>query len=75
MEDKTPILIVLLLLAQYTRRKEDYSDQAAYLSLNKILIAPLRNWKSITEREEATHHSISLTEDGKHALKFLGTDI
>ncbi|MFZ0895655.1 MAG: hypothetical protein WAZ77_14255 [Candidatus Nitrosopolaris sp.] len=54
---------------------EDYSDQAAYLSLNKNLIAPLRNWKFITEREEATHHIISLTEDGKHALKFLGTDI
>jgi hypothetical protein len=28
----------------------------------------------ITESKVATHHIISLTEDGKHALKFLGAD-
>ena len=54
------------------RTKEEYSDQAAYMSLNKNLIAPLRNWKFITESKEATHHIVSLTADGKHALKFLG---
>ena len=56
------------------RKKEEYSDQAAYMSLNKNLIAPLQNWRFITESKVATHHIISLTEDGKHALKFLGAD-
>ena len=54
------------------RTKEDYSDQAAYMSLNKNLVAPLRNCRSITESKVATHHIVSLTKDGKSALKFLG---
>ena len=61
-------------LTSITRRKEEYSDQAAYMSLNKNLIAPLQNWRFITESKVATHHIISLTDDGKHALKFLGGD-
>ena len=54
------------------RTKEDYSDQAAYMSLNKNLIAPLRSWRFVTESKVATHHIVSLTKDGKSALKFLG---
>ena len=61
-------------LTSISRKKEEYSDQAAYMSLNKNLIAPLQNWRFITESKVATHHIISLTEDGKHALKFLGGD-
>jgi hypothetical protein len=56
------------------RTKEEYSDQAAYMSLNKNLIAPLRSWRFITESKVATHHIVSITEDGKRALKFLGAD-
>ena len=61
-------------LTSIARKKEEYSDQAAYMSLNKNLIVPLQNWRFITESKVATHHIISLTEDGKHALKFLGGD-
>jgi hypothetical protein len=47
------------------RTKEEYSDQPAYMSLNKNLIAPLRSWRFITESKVATHHIVSITEDGK----------
>jgi hypothetical protein len=50
-----------------------YTDQAAYMSLNKNLIEPLLNWRFITESKVGSHHIISLTEDGIHALKFLNT--
>ena len=54
--------------------KEEYTEQAAYMSLNKNLIAPLRNWRFVTETKVGTHHIINLTDDGKNALKFLGAD-
>jgi uncharacterized protein DUF6293 len=56
------------------RIKEEYTEQAAYMSLNKNLIAPLRNWRFVTETKVGIHHIINLTDDGKNALKFLGTD-
>jgi hypothetical protein len=52
----------------------EYSDQAAYMALNKNLIEPLLRWQFITESKVGSHHIISLTEDGKHALKFLNTE-
>jgi Family of unknown function (DUF6293) len=57
------------------RTKEKYSDQSDYMSLNKTLIEPLRDWRFITETKVGTHHIISLTDDGKHALHFLSADI
>jgi hypothetical protein len=56
------------------RTKQEYSDQAAYMPLNKNLIAPLLNGDS-SPRVRLRLIILSLTEDGKHALKFLGTDI
>lgn len=53
--------------------KGEYSDQAAYMALNKNLIEPLLAWRFISESKIGSHHVISLTEDGKHALKFLNT--
>jgi uncharacterized protein DUF6293 len=53
--------------------KKITSDQAAYMALNKNLIEPLLDWKFITESKVGSHHIISLTEDGIHALKFLNT--
>lgn len=53
--------------------KKISSDQAAYMALNKNLIEPLLDWKFITESKVGSHHIISLTEDGIHALKFLNT--
>ncbi|MFZ0511078.1 MAG: hypothetical protein WAM14_05695 [Candidatus Nitrosopolaris sp.] len=39
------------------RRKEEYSDQAEYMSLNKNLIEPLQKyWRFITETKVWTHH-------------------
>ena len=58
------------------RIREEYSDQAAYMSLNKNLIEPMQKyWRFITETKVGTHHIISLTEEGRHALHFLSTDI
>jgi hypothetical protein len=53
--------------------KGEYSDQAAYMALNKNLIEPLLSWRFITESKVGSHHIVSLTEDGRHALKFLST--
>jgi hypothetical protein len=44
------------------------------MALNKNLIEPLLRWQFITESKVGSHHIISLTEDGKHALKFLNTE-
>ncbi|MFZ0515344.1 MAG: DUF6293 family protein [Candidatus Nitrosopolaris sp.] len=58
------------------RTKEHYSEQAAYMSLNKNLIEPLQKyWRFITETKVGTHHIISLTDEGKHALHFLSAGI
>jgi hypothetical protein len=51
----------------------DYNDQAAYIALNKNPIEPLLAWRFISESKIGSHHIISLTEDGKHTLKFLNT--
>jgi hypothetical protein len=57
------------------RKRHEYSDQAAYMALNKNLIGPLRNWRFITESRVGSHHIVSLTNDGKHALRFLGDNV
>ena len=58
------------------RTKDEYTDQAAYMSLNKNLIEPLqKDWRFITETKVGTHHIITLTEEGKHALHFLSADV
>jgi hypothetical protein len=58
------------------RTKEQYSEQAAYMSLNKNLIEPLQKyWRFITETKVGTHHIISLTDEGKQALHFLSAGI
>jgi hypothetical protein len=49
----------------------EYSDQAGYMALNKNLIEPLLHWRFITENKVGSHHIVSLTDDGKHALIFL----
>ena len=53
------------------KRATEYSDQAGYMALNKNLIEPLLDWRFITESKIGSHHIVSLTDDGKHALKFL----
>jgi uncharacterized protein DUF6293 len=58
------------------RTKDEYTDQAAYMPLNKNLIEPLQKyWRFTTETKVGTHHIISLTEEGKHALHFLSADV
>ena len=56
------------------KRSSGYTDQAAYMALNKNLIEPLLNWRFVTESKVGSHHTVSLTEDGRHALKFLNTE-
>ena len=51
--------------------KYEYSDQAGYMALKKNLIEPLLQWRFITENKVGSHHIVSLTDDGKHALTFL----
>jgi hypothetical protein len=53
----------------------EYSDQVGYMALNKNLIEPLLDWQFITEIRISSHHIVSLTEDGKHALTFLNDDL
>ena len=57
------------------RETYEYSDQAGYMALNKDLIEPLLDWQFITENKISSHHIVSLTEDGKHALTFLNDDV
>ena len=53
---------------------DDYTEQAAYMALNKNLIDPLLEWKFITVSKQGAHHIITLTDEGRNALKFLNVD-
>src|SRR5918995_5801790 len=51
--------------------KEERSDQAAYMALNKNLIEPLMDWKFISVEKIGARHIVSLTDEGINALRFL----
>jgi hypothetical protein len=52
-------------------RGDEYSEQAGFMALNKTLIEPLRSWRFINVEKVGSHHVVSLTEEGKDALRFL----
>jgi hypothetical protein len=54
-----------------TLDKEERSDQAAYMALNKNLIEPLMDWKFIDVEKIGSRHIVSLTDEGINALRFL----
>ena len=54
-----------------TQDREERSDQAAYMALNKSLIEPLMEWKFIAVEKIGARHMVSLTDDGINALRFL----
>jgi hypothetical protein len=51
-----------------TQDKEERSDQAAYMALNKNLIEPLMDWKFIDVEKIGARHIVSLTGEG---IRFL----
>ncbi|HEY7082524.1 MAG TPA: hypothetical protein VH500_22775, partial [Nitrososphaeraceae archaeon] len=53
---------------------DEYTEQAAYMALNKNLIDPLLAWKFITVNKQGAHHMITLTDEGRNALKFLNIE-
>jgi hypothetical protein len=63
-------------LIHITNRQDadEYTEQAAYMALNKNLIDPLLEWKFITVYKIGAHHIVSVTDDGRNALKFLNVD-
>jgi hypothetical protein len=54
-----------------TQDREERSDQAAYMALNKNLIDPLRDWRFISVEKIGARHIVSLTGEGISALTFL----
>jgi hypothetical protein len=52
-------------------RSNEYSEQAGFMALNKTLIEPLRSWRFIEVEKVGSHHVVSLTDEGKDALRFL----
>jgi hypothetical protein len=50
---------------------EDYSEQAGFMALNKTLIEPLLSWRFIAVEKVGSHHVVSLTNEGRDALRFL----
>jgi hypothetical protein len=54
-----------------TQDREERSDQAAYMALNKNLIDPLRDWRFISVEKIGARHIVSLTGEGISALRFL----
>ena len=53
---------------------DGYTEQAAYMALNKNLIDPLFEWKFITVNKQGAHHIVSVTDEGRNALRFLNVD-
>jgi hypothetical protein len=54
-----------------TQDREERSDQAAYMALNKNLIDPLRDWRFISVEKIGARHIVSLTGEGISSLRFL----
>jgi Family of unknown function (DUF6293) len=54
-----------------TQNQEEHRDQAAYMALNKNLIEPLMEWKFIGVEKIGARHTVSLTDEGINALRFL----
>jgi hypothetical protein len=52
-------------------KSEEYSEQAGFMALNKTLIEPLRSWRFIAVEKVGSHHVVSLSDEGKDALRFL----
>ncbi len=52
-------------------RDDEYSEQAGFMALNKTLIEPLRSWGFITVEKIGSHNVVSLTSEGRDALRFL----
>lgn len=52
-------------------KNDEYSEQAGFMALNKTLIEPLRSWRFITVEKVGSHYVVSLTDEGKDALRFL----
>jgi hypothetical protein len=52
-------------------KSDEYSEQAGFMALNKTLIEPLRSWGFITIEKLGSHHVVSLTNEGRDALRFL----
>jgi hypothetical protein len=50
---------------------DEYSEQAGFMALNKTLIEPLRSWRFIAVEKVGSHHVVSLTDEGRDALRFL----
>ena len=53
---------------------DEYTEQATYVASNKNLIDPLLEWKFITVNKQGAHHIVSVTDEGRNALKFLNVD-
>ena len=49
---------------------ENKTDTAAYMALKNI-IEPLQNWNFIEIEKRGTSNIVSLSKEGKNALKFL----
>jgi len=56
------------------RDMDEYSEQAAYMALNKNLIEPLLEWNFISVTKQGAHHMVALTNEGKNALRFLNVE-
>lgn len=55
--------------------KTDNKDQSAYMSLNKNFLDPLEGkWGFINIEKVGNKHMVSLTDEGRHALTFLGNN-
>ena len=59
-------------LIHVTENKEN-KETAAYMALNKNIIEPLQKWNFITIDKSGKRKLITLSDDGKNALKFLSS--
>ena len=53
------------------RTAGEYSEQAGFMALKSTLIEPLRSWGFITVEKVGSHYVVSLTNEGRDALRFL----
>jgi len=59
-------------LIQVSENKEN-KEIAAYMALNTNILEPLQKWNFVTIEKSGKSKIVSLSEDGKNALKFLNS--
>ena len=54
-------------------KNKKHKDTSAYMALDTHILGPLQKWNFVTIEKSGKRRIVSLSEDGKNALKFINS--